>query len=159
MQNKLTMPNEKTMPLWRHLMRGVVAVWLLSGVHPVMAESVSVTSTFVPGPTCDNGTGVDVSGAGCFSDSDNQRRVWSDANTYCAGLGGGYVLPSRDQLLALYNAYPDNQMGAWGWITDYGYWSSTEFSVDNHYIVDLSDGFSEGLVDSNARYVTCVRAP
>lgn len=64
MLNTLTVTSRKQMPQWRHLLRGLAAVLLLSGLgSPAMAESVSVTSTFMPTepvstPGCDDGTGT-----------------------------------------------------------------------------------------------------
>lgn len=147
-------------------MLSLALMWSLGGlVGPAVAAEISVTTTFtaappVSTPGCDDGTGttvVEVPGVGIFTPS-CQAMDWSTASSYCAGLGNGYTLPTKDQLVALYNAYPNNQMNTtWGWPTDYGYWSSTQYGSGYHYYVSLYNGNVHYSYDSIGKYVACVR--
>lgn len=153
MLNTLVVSSKKQMPQWRHLMRGLAAVLLLSGLgSPAMAESVSVTSTFVPPapvstPGCDDGTGaaemVIVPGVGSFR-TNCQSGSLSAAYSYCSGLGGGYTLASESQARSLYNAYPNNQMNTvWGWPTGTSptrvyYWTTTYSDPNSNIIYDFA---------------------
>lgn len=84
-------------------------------------------------------------------------RTWSEARDYCAAQGGR--LPTKDELLELYNAYPAGQIAfvcAWS-PTDITYLSSSESSPDFHYNVSLFSGIVSSNVDSRYIYVACVR--
>lgn len=157
MRTKMT-----AMPLWRHLMRGLAAVWLLSGVgNPVMAESISVTSTFIPAD-CDGpsvpGYGITASGL-CFRQSDGVVRVWDDADSYCTGLGDGYRMPTIDELSSLYNTYPDAQIGSlFGWSRGNYHWSSTLNAPPNDYkVILLNTGFVSRSLATTPYDVACVK--
>ncbi|MFQ2154809.1 adhesion domain-containing protein [Aeromonas sanarellii] len=123
-----------------------------------VAADISVTSTFVPTgplpPTCDATAGA---GQGKFATPDGQYRNWSDANSYCTGQG--MRMPTRDELVALYNAYPANQMDdVCGWPTTQYYWSSTVYSSGYHYMITLINGVVHGGDDDFLKlYVACVR--
>lgn len=82
--------------------------------------------------------------------------TWGSANAYCTGLGGGYRLPTRSELVALYSAH-GNMMVYAGWPTGYYYWSSTEDILGYHYAVNLHHGSVYSNLDSYNRFVTCVR--
>lgn len=105
-----------------------------------------------------------VPGVGTFVKSGFSAYDWYASNSYCANLSSdGYSdwrLPSMDELLALYNAYPNNQMGTvYGWSTNTLYWSSTVSSVGEHYNVFLYDGNINANEDSynGLSHVACVR--
>lgn len=145
----------------RHLMRGLAAVWLLSGVgSPAMAESVSVTSTFVAAgpqpavPTCDATAGA---GQGGYATPDNGMGYnWFAADSYCTSQG--LRLPTKDELVALYNAYQNDSIASvCGWPTGNYYWSSTQNGSGSHYSVYLNNGGVYVYYDSNYGHVTCVR--
>lgn len=116
-----------------------------------------VSTTPMPG-SCDSGTGVDVPGVGCFKNPDTTHRNWADATSYCSSLGAGFVLPSSDQLMALYNLYPNNQMATrWGWETGFYYWSSTVGAfAESHHSVRLVSGEVFDSADVDVTNVTCV---
>ncbi|PPA27884.1 hypothetical protein C3737_22110 [Aeromonas jandaei] len=82
--------------------------------------------------------------------------TWPKARDYCNGLGGGYRLPTLDELNALYSAY-GNMTSYAGWPTGNYYWSSTEGIPGAHYNVSLGSGFVTSSYDSIKRFVTCVR--
>lgn len=123
---------------------------------PVMAESISVTSTFVSVPvasTCDATAGA---GQGGYVTPDGNFRNWSDADSYCTSQG--FRLPTTDELVALYNAYPGGQIASvCGWSTNGSYWSSTQVSPGSHNMVNLNNGDVNINLDNNTINVTCVR--
>ncbi|PKQ71136.1 hypothetical protein CJF47_20990 [Aeromonas sobria] len=82
------------------------------------------------------------------------RHVWGSANAYCTGIG--YRLPTRDELVALYNAHGNMELYA-GWPTGTSYWSSTEGSPGKHLYVRLHDGTFFSADDNNSTFVSCVR--
>ncbi|MFQ2154776.1 adhesion domain-containing protein [Aeromonas sanarellii] len=106
-----------------------------------------------PDPTCDATAGA---GQGKFATPDGILRNWSDANSYCTGQG--MRMPTRDELVALYNAYPNDKMASvCGWPTYDYYWSSTESGSDSHYYVRLLDGHVIVYGDLGTGLVACVR--
>lgn len=142
------------------LTRDLCAVLFLSSLSgQVLAEVISITSTFVA-PFCDtNVSGVPSSTGECFSRPFSIAMVWSLTDAYCGSLGNGYSVPTKDQLIALYNTYPGNQLNAaFGWDTSGYYWSSTMGNSGNHYMVRLDNGFeSQDFSDNTLGYLTCVR--
>lgn len=73
------------------------------------------------------------------------RMTWEEAKTYAANLrlaGGGWRLPSKDQLLALYAARASEQLTRLPGMASGYYWSSTtyHFSADDAMVVDFRDG-------------------
>lgn len=100
---------------------------------------------------------VIVPGVGTFS-TNCQPQNWSNANSYCSGLDNSYRLPSGEELIALYNAYPDNQMSTvWEWPTDNPYWSFTSTSAGTHHGIGLHNGSLSHVSDNANIYVACVR--
>ncbi|MEL3925738.1 DUF823 domain-containing adhesin [Aeromonas enteropelogenes] len=87
------------------------------------------------------------------------RMNWSEAVAFCSGLGGGNRLPTKDELLALYTAHPNNLLSTdLSWPTGgYGYWSSTPTDSGTHYRVDLYYGNSGSGTDVFSYYASCVR--
>ncbi len=83
------------------------------------------------------------------------RHDFTSADAYCTGLGG-YRLPTRTELEALFATY-DNMESYAGWPTGSLYWSSTEGSPGTHYNVNLSSGVVNSALDSSNYFVTCVR--
>lgn len=88
--------------------------------------------------------------------------IWSVASTYCttATINGvaGWRLPTLPELNALYAAYPNNSSAliGQGWATDKT-WSSTQYVVGTHSVVDLYFGYPGSNSDTNNNYVSCVR--
>lgn len=80
---------------------------------------------------------------------------WNSAAAYCTGLGGGYRLPTKDELVGLYGA--QGSVKAYGWPIYLFYWSSTESSPGLHYTVDLDNGNVISRNDSSSYLVVCVR--
>ncbi|MNF97853.1 hypothetical protein D3C84_806960 [compost metagenome] len=81
---------------------------------------------------------------------------WSKAWNYCAGFGGGYRLASKEELLALYNAY-GNMTNYAGWPTLGFHWSSTSADLGYYFGIALGTGgiFEHGS-NSNG-LASCVR--
>ncbi|PJG60449.1 Ig-like domain-containing protein [Aeromonas cavernicola] len=99
---------------------------------------------------------------GSFSSPDGFRRMWANADNYCRTLiwsgQDDWRLPSMNELTALYNQYPNNQLKTiLGWPTNFVYWSATLFSPNAYYYADLSNGRSSGTNDVSDNYVTCIR--
>ena len=102
---------------------------------------------------------------------DNGRDVnWEQAQAHCRGLGGGWSLPTVQQLQSLYNAnLPRNSCGAFTCkvsdqfrLSSYWFWSSEPNGSSEAWIVLLGNGdrFSlpVGYRDTTARAL-CVRRP
>lgn len=128
-------------------------------VGTAVAADISVTSTFVPAgpqpavPTCDAAAGA---GQGGFETPDGQTRNWYVADDYCTSQG--MRLPTKDELVALYDAYPNDQIRTTcGWPTDHTYWSATKNSGGGHHTVSLSNGFVGHDLETDYDYMACVR--
>ena len=87
----------------------------------------------------------------------DSHKIWADANDYCTNTSindqSGWRLPTKDELIALYNS---GAMKDQGWTLSLT-WSSTPGSAGGHYVVGLHDGFVLWGGDTNGHYVTCVR--
>ncbi|MNJ14620.1 Bacterial Ig-like domain (group 1) [compost metagenome] len=104
-------------------------------------------------PTCDAVAGAD---QGSYATPDGQPRLWVGAYDYCASLG--MRLPLKDELLELYNAYPNNEItSVCGWQSDYGYWTSSSDTPGFHTVVLLDDGNFTDISNNIVSYVACVR--
>jgi hypothetical protein len=86
--------------------------------------------------------------------------AYADATALCAGtINGqtGWRLPTKDELVSLYNS---GAMNGQGWLLDFT-WSSTPFDSDSHLSVRLSDGVVGIVVAYKAFkadiFVSCVR--
>lgn len=111
------------------------------------------TSTLAA-PTCDATAG---GGQGSYATPDGQPRIWAGAADYCAGLG--MRLPLKDELLELYNAYPNNEITTvCGWpSTSYGYWTSSSTNPGFHTVVLLGNGTVTDVANTVISAVACVR--
>lgn len=89
-----------------------------------------------------------------------QLLTWPDANAYCnsTAINGqnGWRLPTKDELVSLYNS---GAMNGQGWTLSFTWSLTLVNNLSNHYEVSLNDGFVYDLaVDSvNTYHVTCVR--
>lgn len=130
---------------------------------PADASVWGLPTAIVAQADCDGagqpGTGIDLPGIGCFRQDDGALRTWSDASAYCSSLGGGYSLPTVEQLQALYVAYPYSQINTiFGWnIFTSGYWSSMQASNGQDYTVGLLSGTVNHVSGTPIANVTCVR--
>lgn len=138
---------------------GTVTITASGTANGALFSSTAQLTIDTSGPgRCEDNNGVAVPGVGCFNNANGQYLNWSDASDFCVGLGDGYVVPSQEQLLALYNAYPNNQMNTtWEWPTNDTYWSSTEAPSGAYYSVFLSDGNLYDNPNDTNSYVVCVR--
>lgn len=141
---------------WRRLAFPLAAAWLLGMSGPV-AAGTSVTSTFVAAPDPSYPVCSDTD---CFSQpSADPDQYWGSENK-CKSMGTR--LPTKDELLALYAAYPNNQMATlFGWRTDGGYWTSEICSSrpsSTHCTVSLRDGSVVSYTNTSWTLSTCVRA-
>jgi formylglycine-generating enzyme required for sulfatase activity len=71
--------------------------------------------------------------------------TWEEAKTYAASLrlaGGGWRLPSKEELLALYAARATEQLTGVPGMASGIYWSSAtyQFNTDDAMVVDFRDG-------------------
>jgi len=111
-----------------------------------VSSEESSSSVYNGGPN-----GFDAIGLRWDGNDSSNTMTWDNANTYCASLGSGWRLPSKDELVALYNV---NGSKPSGFATDY-YWSSTGDS-DNAFIVYMGNGFVGGNWKARSYYFRCV---
>ncbi|WP_083243864.1 Ig-like domain-containing protein [Aeromonas sp. DNP9] len=108
---------------------------------------------------------VTIDGVGEFSvpDDTSPSRTWPDANSYCSTLsldsGSAWRLPTIEELIALYSAYPRNHVNSvLRWPTNLMYWSSTPSNVSNVYDgIYMTDGYVDLEGTGTRLYVTCFR--
>ena len=84
--------------------------------------------------------------------TDLEKMNWDEAMKACADLGDGWRLPTRLELLLMYN----NQDKLGGFANNY-YWSSTEFDSFNAWIQGFYLGFQTKYFKSTNYYVRAVR--
>ncbi len=111
---------------------------------------------------------------GNFIKPDTSLRNWSDANTYCSGLGNGARLPTIGELENLFlSATTSTAVGQgnsqmctvhdWPLFSGQcggsynGYWSSTLVGPGVHYTIDLYSGRTNGDGYYTSAQVACVR--
>jgi uncharacterized caspase-like protein len=87
----------------------------------------------------------------------DQRMSWEDAKSYCAGQGGGWRLPDKDELKALYDAKESSAEIAGKPGMDDFYWSSTPGEHGLAWNVGFGSGnvLTDYVYDSSS--VRCVR--
>lgn len=84
--------------------------------------------------------------------TDLGKMKWNEAKKTCADLGDGWRLPTRLELLLMYN----NQDELGGFASNY-YWSSTEFDNVRSWIQYFFNGFQSTYNKNNYTYVRAVR--
>ena len=84
--------------------------------------------------------------------TDLGKMKWNEAKKACADLGDGWRLPTRLELLLMYN----NQDELGGFANNY-YWSSTEFDNVRSWIQYFFNGFQSTYNKNNYTYVRAVR--
>ena len=62
--------------------------------------------------------------------------TWEEAKAYCKSLGDGWRMPTRVELLLMYEAKEEI-----GGFANNDYWSSTEVAGTNAWTQDFHDGF------------------
>lgn len=110
------------------------------------------------------------------------QRNWSQASSYCTSLGGGYRLPTKDELVALYidatraaAVYPNegyvgntdmcdlynwpmsNKCGGGNDVSWLSYWSSTADTPGRHFNVGMDFGNHYSYADDRLFLVACVK--
>ena len=78
---------------------------------------------------------------------------WEDAKEACADLGIGWRLPTRLELLLMYN----NQDELGGFANN-NYWSSTEYANTNAWNQNFTNGYQNANYKNLNYYVRAVRA-
>ncbi|MBE3671221.1 hypothetical protein BOO25_20045 [Vibrio navarrensis] len=97
-----------------------------------------------------------------YSDSYSEiGEVWTrytqpQAEAMCTQLG--YRLATKDELLAVYNAYPNSTVKTeMGWPTTFYYWSSTPYDSSYYYSVHFSNGYTpSNNASGGSNYASCV---
>ena len=87
---------------------------------------------------------------------------WYDACDWCASLGNGWCLPTKDELLAIHENL-DKLNATLGRrdverIGNYYYWSSTEYNADRAWLVNMLNGYTSEGNKSYSHYVRAVSA-
>ena len=84
--------------------------------------------------------------------TDLGKMKWNEAKKACAGLGYGWRLPTRLELLLMYN----NQDELGGFANS-NYWSSTEDDNDYAWRQSFNSGFQDNYIKFYGFYVRAVR--
>lgn len=125
-----------------------------TGASPARTLALSVTQVAGETPATTGNLQV------CKTDGGTMN--WSSANSYCSNLTAegksDWYLPSKDQLLTMYNnkSSLQNTAGFTPFVSDY-YWSSTVYSSGGRWIVSFNYGGTGGGNDTYGNYVRCVR--
>ena len=125
-----------------------------TGASPARTLALSVTQVAGETPATTGNLQV------CKTDGGTMN--WSSANSYCSNLTAegksDWYLPSKDQLLTMYNnkSSLQNTAGFTPFVSSW-YWSSTVYSSGNHWIVNFNNGRTNYNFDTTNYYVRCVR--
>ncbi|WP_421285479.1 hypothetical protein [Aeromonas veronii] len=108
-----------------------------------------------------------------FTKPDTTIRNWSDANEFCNAKGGGYRLPTSQELIDLYvrrtgvaaGTRSNNMCDIHGWPLYGGrcggssdlYWTSEVGDMDMNILVGMGNGSIYGWSRFSGHQVTCVR--
>ena len=84
--------------------------------------------------------------------TDLKKMKWDEAKKACADLGGGWRLPTRIELIVMYQ----NQDELGGFAINY-YWSSSEYDNLNAWCQDFNNGFQDYFNKNSKSYVRAVR--
>ena len=82
-----------------------------------------------------------------------QPMPWAEACAYAASLGNGWRLPTRAELVALYDADRGMSIG----IKPTWYWSATQPRAGSAWDVGFNDGVSNNNDITYTNRVRCVR--
>lgn len=125
-----------------------------TGASPARTLALSVTQVAGETPATTGNLQV------CKTDGGTMN--WSSANSYCSNLTAegksDWYLPSKDQLLTMYNnkSSLQNTAGFTPFVSN-TYWSSTAVSSGLHWYVSFGNGTSYGDNDFSNLSVRCVR--
>lgn len=125
-----------------------------TGASPARTLALSVTQVAGETPATTGNLQV------CKTDGGTMN--WSSANSYCSNLTAegksDWYLPSKDQLLTMYNnkSSLQNTAGFTPFVS-YRYWSRTAGSSGIHWYVNFASGNSSNFNDYYNLYVRCVR--
>lgn len=125
-----------------------------TGASPARTLALSVTQVAGETPATTGNLQV------CKTDGGTMN--WSSANSYCSNLTAegksDWYLPSKDQLLTMYNnkSSLQNTAGFTPFVSSW-YWSSTVNSSGFHWIVSFYNGNTYYNGDTSNYYVRCVR--
>ncbi len=151
-------------------------------VLPVAAGANTITLTVTPktdATSTDPAVGeeqtveIDIPASlGAFLKPNTTLWTWDDANTYCAGLGGGARLPTLAELKSVYlsapsavkqGEYNEEMCDEHGWpLSGWcgggsdNYWSNSPNGAGGYYVVVMNDGGYTNIV-GNYIHAACVR--
>lgn len=80
------------------------------------------------------------------------KMTWEEAKKACASLGKGWRLPTRVELLLMY----ENKDVVGGFANDY-YWSSTESDLNFAWYQNFYSGYQTNYNKASANYVRAVK--
>ncbi|EMQ2878984.1 hypothetical protein V9N52_004343, partial [Vibrio navarrensis] len=156
----------------------VTVVITATGHGPFDGVSKTTTLTVTPSPYPEGS--IEVPGVGVFTKPLTTAQADSLGVTYSSSAGDigeswavynptlalamcsqlGYRLATADELIALYETYPDMQMETInGWPVSRSYWSSNYYTPDGSYYraVSLGNGYTTGYGSESYRfYASCV---
>ncbi|MBV7436888.1 Ig-like domain-containing protein [Aeromonas sp. sif2416] len=141
------------LPDWTGCVKGMVDAGGLTFTCPITKEEGDALGIWA------NGLHTEPDYAGV--DKTYVLLTQANAARYCTDLGGGFYLPSKDQLKELYRTYGSMEMYA-DWPIAKQYWTSTLYMDDGvytpkYYDIELAYGYVHYQYESTAYLVTCAR--
>ena len=82
------------------------------------------------------------------------KMTWDNAKNACKGLGDGWRLPTKDELKSLY----ENKKTIGGFFNNTSYWSSSEHSVPDAFLVYFINGEVHHFLKYKTYSVRAVRS-
>jgi hypothetical protein len=154
----------------RPLKHGRVVVSVLMGVvvsSPVRADAPPGRYTASGGTVVDGVTHLTWQQAVATTGGDDGagRSTWAHAKSYCAGLGGGYRLPTAKELLTIVdfskaNPSIDTSVSAFPDTPSDVFWTATPLRGSpptSAWFINFYDGYAGNVDMTQANLVRCVR--
>jgi hypothetical protein len=96
-----------------------------------------------------------------WGDTSPRRMIWKEAKEWCEGQGGGWLMPTIQELISVIDYSKNNLATSVDGFQSDPYWSATTYAYpDNQYnawIVSFDDGGVYGDSKAGTFLVRCVR--
>jgi len=151
----------------RPLKLSVAVVASVAATSPVLADAPPGRYTASGGTVVDSATGLawQQTIATTGGDDGAGRSTWANAKSYCAGLGGGYRLPTAKELLTIVdfskaNPSIDTSANAFPNTPSDPFWSATPLRGSppaSAWFISFDNGYAGNVDMMQPNRVRCVR--